>query len=547
MDNARRPSLINALLWTGLGILFLLSNLDIIPDMWTLCRQYWPFLLIVLGAGKVIDYFLRKDTVSLRIGEFFGILILLIAGIFLTKISENHWTQFFRSFPFTIGNISIHPEQWIGDSHTFNEEALFPLDGNTPIRIENSNGSVSVAAGNEREVRVLLKKVVYADASRAGALAGKIHVKGESEPPASGIGKTGGPGSSRSVFVVKTNRDSLDTGNFRVDTDLEVFVPKESHLQVRNVFGSVRASGLGGKLDLSTTHRPLEVRDCKGEFTISSRYGECRLSDLVGNLSLESRSRVYLDNFKGDVNVTNEFSPTVITNVDGKVTVSCSEGELRIEDVSRPVVVDARGSGIKVAGLESSLKIVASHRDVHVEDIASDVSIESRYADVFLESVRGDVDIQSHSDRIRAEDIDGGITVRGRGSGIRVDDSDGNLNIRTTLKDVAVNGFSGSCNIENAYAGVRLSMRSLDGNDVNIKNRNGGIDLHLPDRADFSINAVARQGKVESFYAGLVAPVHAGSIWTLESESTAPGAKIRLETEYGDIRIFGSRGNRGDR
>ena len=90
MSKRRRPSLLGALLWISLGVLFLLQNFGIGPDFWSLAGRYWPVLLILLGLGKVIDYFLEKDAVSIRIGEIFGILLLLLVGSAITRISDSH-------------------------------------------------------------------------------------------------------------------------------------------------------------------------------------------------------------------------------------------------------------------------------------------------------------------------------------------------------------------------------------------------------------------------------------------------------------------------
>lgn len=547
MSQRHRPSLLGSLLWIGLGVLFLLSNLGIVPDALTLVQRYWPLLLILLGAGKVIGYFLRKDSVSIHFGELLGILFLLLAGIFITKISENHMGRFLQQFPFKIGDIFIYPERWIGNSHAYAKEAVFPLDGFPTIRIENSRGKVSVTPGSDGEVRVRLKSVVYADESRASDIADKIFIKGDYEAAVLSVPNAGTLQVSSPLFVIKINDDVLKNTKDRVDTDIEVFVPKKSHLQVSNAYGAVRVVGIDGKLDLSNTHQELEVRDCEGDFNLSSRYGECLLVNLTGNLSLKSRSKVYLENLKGNVVVTNEFSPVVISNVDGRVTVSSTDGELRINNVSQPVVIDARGTQVKVARLQSSLEIVASHRNVHVEDVASNVSIESRYAKVFLKDVRGDVDIQSDSDRINADTIHGSLTMQGRGSGIQVNDAGSDLNIRTTLKEVVVNDLSGSCNIANEYADIRVSMKNLDRNEINIKNRNGSIELYLPERADFSLNAIARQGKIESFYKGLESPSGTSTVKILEANTDSAGARIRLETEYDNIRIFGNRNDNNRR
>ena len=44
--------MLGALLWLGLGVLFLLRNFGIGPDLWSLAGRYWPILLILLGLGE---------------------------------------------------------------------------------------------------------------------------------------------------------------------------------------------------------------------------------------------------------------------------------------------------------------------------------------------------------------------------------------------------------------------------------------------------------------------------------------------------------------
>src|SRR5512136_2540780 len=87
----RRPSLLGGLLWTGLGVLFLLHNFSIVPNLWRMAARYWPILLILLGLGKVIDYFRQKEGVSIRFGEVVGILFLVLIGSAVTKVSNTNF------------------------------------------------------------------------------------------------------------------------------------------------------------------------------------------------------------------------------------------------------------------------------------------------------------------------------------------------------------------------------------------------------------------------------------------------------------------------
>jgi hypothetical protein len=115
------------------------------------------------------------------------------------------------------------------------------------------------------------------------------------------------------------------------------------------------------------------------------------------------------------------------------------------------------------------------------------------------------------------------------------------LSIQTTLKDVVINDFGDSCAVTNEYAGIRLSSESLGKGEVHVKNRNGNVELFLPDGASFLIDATARNGKVESDYEGLT-PTRSANTGSLKSRIKAGGPRITLETDSSDIHIYRTRG-----
>lgn len=544
-----RPSLLGALLWIGLGILFLLRNFGIGPDFWSLAGRYWPILLILLGLGKIIDYFLNKDSVSIRFGELVGIFFLILIGLAVTRLSEDHFGRLIRELPIEIGGKSMRPGQWMGESHAFSEEITFPLDRPLAVLVENSYGSVSVTPGSDREIHVRLKKVVYGDATRARNIADEIRMEAKPEiPRAQAINPSpqSGPGKGSPVeyFVVRTNREDLNGRNYVFNTDLEISIPKNSRLQVKNAFGEVIVAEINGELDLTTTHRDLEVRDCSGQFKISTRYADSRLTNLVGNLDLDARGKVYIDNVKGNVSVTDEYASLEIFNVEGELKASNTEGNLRIERVSKNVTINSRGTEVSVDSLKSSLKINASYRNINISNIASDVVIESRFANLSLKNVEGNVDIQSNSDRVDAEDVRGSFRLKGRASEVQATRMGGPLDLQTSLKDVVVNDFYNSCTITNEFADINISSRKFGNGDVMLRNRNGDIELYLPENASFQMDATARNGKVESDYPGLN-PSGNNDRSSLKSNVKTGGPKIVVETQYGSVRIHSTQSSEG--
>jgi len=536
MSHRRRPSLLGALLWIGFGVLFLLNNFGRI-HVWVLFKSYWPVLLILLGLGKVIDYLLKKDALSVRFGELFGIFLLVLIGFAITGIQGTAIDRIVRNIPFQIGDIPIRPWQWLGEPHTFSEEATYALEHSTTVRILDSYGSVSILPGLDREIRIRLKKVIYGNESRAKSIADKIHLETATEingKQSERLRPEAEPGEhGADCFIVRTNRDNLRSLGDRVHTDMEVFVPRNSPLQVRNEYGEVRVADINGKLDLSVTHGTLEAQDCTGEFNLSTRYAECRLTNLVGNVALDGRGKIYLDGVKGDIHVTSENAPIEILNVDGSVSVAGRYGNIRIDGVSKSVEVRASGNTLTVRNLKGGLKITKLYGTAFVSDVDSDVKLESRFATLTLKNLRN-VDIDSNSDTINADTIDT-FTLRGRTGRVRLNGVR-SADIQAALTNIAVTNLSGDGTITDEYANISVSAQSLH-KMLRIKNRNGGIKLFLPQEASFDMNATAVNGKIETFYAGL-GPVHRESgTTTLQSTVKGGGPAVVLETEYGNIRL----------
>src|SRR5439155_26565622 len=119
MSHKPRPTSMGGLLWTGLGVVFLLNSFRIGTGVRTMVGRYWPILLILLGLGKVIDYLRQKEGVSLRVGEVFGIFFLLVVGSAVTRIHSHFPLGPFPPFPIGIGERQVPLRAFLGVSYTF--------------------------------------------------------------------------------------------------------------------------------------------------------------------------------------------------------------------------------------------------------------------------------------------------------------------------------------------------------------------------------------------------------------------------------------------
>lgn len=517
------PSLLAGLLWTGLGVLFLLQNHGIGPDIWRLLGRYWPILLILLGLGKVIDYYRQKEGVSIRVGEIFGIFFILIIGSAISRVTDSAVGDLIWRAPIRIGSSEVS----LGNSYSYTQEASYPVSPDTPLAIENSYGSVTVAPGSDGEVRVRLKKVVYSDEeARAKDIAGQISIEGRPQGSA-----------EATAFTLKTNREDLAAKEYRFNTDMEVFVPKRVRLRINNSYGEVSVSSLEGQLDVSSSQKPVEIRDFKGDVTASNRYGESRLSDITGKVTVEARGRVEVESVNGEVNVRNEYSPILVKNVDGPVTLHNTESSITVESILKPVTIDARGSQVTARNLTDSLKVTTSHGRIQIYEAGAGVTINSQYATVTLAGAKGDVVVESNSDRLNLENIGGKLKVKGKGSSVRATQITGAVDIESSLKDVVVNNFEDGCVVANEYADITLSTFTLSKNGITARNRNGDIDLFLPRQATFQLDAAAKQGQIASDFEGFTVEAGPGDLRRIRGSLKSGGPAVSLQTEYGKIRL----------
>jgi DUF4097 and DUF4098 domain-containing protein YvlB len=507
MSMRRRPSLMGALLWIALGLTFLLHNFGIGPDLSWAYKRYWPLLLILLGLGKILDYSFKQNALGVRFGELVLLIIAFTLGCLATRTYAIDPINFFQRLPFEIASVFHQPE------FTYTEETTYPFDSSGFILIDNSFGSISVSPGTDREIRVRLRKVITGDEDRTKSMAKEIRLETNTEGSKSG-----------SVFVIRTNRNALNSRGWRFRTDMEILVPKNSQLQVTNMFGEVRAANLNGFLDLSTSHQPINVQDCSGKFDISIRNSQCRLSNLIG-----------------DVSIKNEFSSLEIYNIDGKLSVTSNQGSMAIDTVTKPVTIDGRGTFIRAQNLKDSLKILTAQQNVELSGIAGAVTMDTRYTSLSLKDIKGNVHINSNTDTINADEIMGGLTIAARGSGIHLNNIQGPLDVRTSLREVLVNDFASSCTVHNEYGNISVTAQTLGKGDITLKNQTGAIDLYLPENAAFEMDATARNGRVELIHEELRSfPNQTSNENFFKFKSKDGGPKILLETNNNNIRLFNS-------
>jgi len=252
------------------------------------------------------------------------------------------------------------------------------------------------------------------------------------------------------------------------------------------------------------------------------------------------RKRVGAEN-QGDADKYNSETKPTITAIGGLVTLNATAegaGDHSIEvdlDVSVPrkvpVAITSRRGDVNLVGRDGAIDISAQHSDTTVEDVNGDVKVSQEKGSVKIEQVSGDVHVEGRVNEVSVSDVKGAVQLDGDFSesvklarisktvtfkSSRTDmefsriegsldlDSDelhaeqitGPLHLTTRSKNIRLEEVSGDVRLQDDNGAIEVGMRTLG--NVQIDSRNGDIQLSLPDKAGFRLDAQTRDGEIQS-------------------------------------------------
>ena len=176
--------------------------------------------------------------------------------------------------------------------------------------------------------------------------------------------------------------------------DVQVWVPRQSDLDIRTKDGDVTLGPLAGRIDISTSDGDITALGLRGEITMASGDGDIEAGDLDGKLRLRTRD--------GDGMVAGRFDVLAVRSGDGDLEVTAINGSALVEPWSLE-------SGDGRIGLRVPPDLKAT-LDARSRDGSLDVDLPV--------SIQGKI----HRHRLQG-DINGGgplLTLRSSDGGIRI-------------------------------------------------------------------------------------------------------------------------------
>jgi hypothetical protein len=108
---------------------------------------------------------------------------------------------------------------------------------------------------------------------------------------------------------------------------------------------------------------------------------------------------------------------------------------------------------------------------------------------------------------------------------MRASDLMGPFRLVTRSKDIRLTGVNGDVRVENENGAMEIHMNKLG--NMQLSNRNSDVQIYLPDKAGFQVDARSRGGEIESDFSAL-------KIDNGEDQATASGAVGEILNELLD-------------
>lgn len=313
-------------------------------------------------------------------------------------------------------------------------------------------------------------------------------------------------------------------------------------------------------------HAPIDIQVPHGDVTVSPSGDE--------QMHVQAHLVVYAANDRSATHALDALAPQILVN-GGNVTLRTGDAgnghaDLTIE-IPRGAVpsVTATHGDVTFEGLAGPANVNAARGDVKADNVAGDLHARMGKGDFEAHAIQGDVSLEGRLDDVSISEVEGRVGLDGDFFGdtnlahirsavhfrssrtdvevislpgdLSIDSGDLQLNtatgparISTSAKDVECTGITGDLRVEDGDGDISVGLVAPLG-EVVVHNRNGAINLTVPHGAGFQLQAVARNGEIESKLGLPVTSVGEGH--SVSGQIGSGGSRIDLMADHGDIEI----------
>jgi DUF4097 and DUF4098 domain-containing protein YvlB len=225
-----------------------------------------------------------------------------------------------------------------------------------------------------------------------------------------------------------------------------------------------------------------------------------------------------------------------ITDITGDVEVSSDRADVRLTRIGGNARVDLRRSDIiRAVEVKGNVDLQGRGGDIELENIAGQVSINGSYSGTLeFKNLAKPLRFESQNTDLRVEALPGRISMDlGEFSARNLV---GPIRLITKSRDIRIEQFSNTLELETERGDIELQPARMPLARIDARSRAGKIELILPDKAAFQLQAVAERGDAINDYGPGIQKEVDGRSASLKGK-VGQGPLIHLTTERGSVSV----------
>jgi DUF4097 and DUF4098 domain-containing protein YvlB len=359
-----RRSIAGPLVLIFIGLVFLLRNLGVRLPFWHWFGHWWPLLLILFGVIRLIEHSMgqRQGYTPSRLGAGTVLLLVLIVAVGLSAhySSDVNWGG-------VRDQIRMDDDLGIfGTAYTFDDtlQQSFPAKGS--LRVVCDHGGLNISPSDDNTLRVVVHKKLYA----------------QNQNDANKYNDGTKPQITVNGNAVLLNANTNGAGDHAVESDMDIFVPRDASVDIASKRGDVTINGRKADVRISLQRGDVALDDITGAAKLNMDKGSVRASKITGDLDVEGRTdNISVDECGGAVHLNGDiFQDIRLSKIAKTVSFKSSRSDMEIASV--PGEIEISTDSVRGTDLSGPSRVVTRSKEIHLEDVSGDLQVETSNGDI---------------------------------------------------------------------------------------------------------------------------------------------------------------------
>src|SRR5271165_240101 len=360
-----RRSIAGSLVLIIIGLVFLLRNMGVRVPVWHWFGHWWPLLLILFGVIRLIEHYAADRQGYRRAGLGAGTILLLVlivaVGLSAHYSSDVDWGGVRDQIQMddNLGGI-------FGKAYTFDDTLQQPFPEHGNLRVVCDHGSLNISPADDNTLRVVVHKKVYA----------------QNQNDANKYNEGTRPQVTVTGSAVLLNANTNGAGEHGVESDMDIFVPRDAVLDIASKRGDVTINDRKADVRVSLQHGDVALEDITGAAKLNLEKGSVRASKIGGDLDVTGHiDNASVEECGGAVHLAGDFFQDIrLSKIAKTVTFNSSRSDMEIASV--PGDIEIATDSVRGNDLSGPVRVVTRSKDIHLEDISGDLQVETTNGDV---------------------------------------------------------------------------------------------------------------------------------------------------------------------